>query len=80
MFQRGKDTPIVTYGFLVSAELEDGSLTSVHDIASRFVDAVAWMEGVGKVDVESLGPIDVYPGEEDLPLEPEKVANDKAAE
>ena len=67
MFQRGKDTPISTYGFLVGIEIEDGS-TTPEAVALHLADSVSWLEGVGKADVELLGKLDVY-GDEDLPLD-----------
>lgn len=60
MLQRGKDSPTSIQGYLVGVEVESNSPTTPEQIACRLADGLAWMEGVGHVDVESLGEIQVY--------------------
>lgn len=67
MLQRGKDTSTYIHGFLVGVEMEEGAPTSAEQVALRLADACSFMEGIGKIDVESLGKLDIYPeSEEDL--------------
>ena len=47
------------FGFLISAELEPGKVTT-SSVLEKLADALAWVEGVGVVEVECLGKIDVY--------------------
>lgn len=47
------------FGFLISAELELGRV-KISYIQEKLADALSWVEGVGEVDVECLGKIDVY--------------------
>ena len=62
MLQRnGKETK--TYGFICAVELEDG--VDVTYIAERLAGGLTFIEGVGEVDVECLGEIDVLPEEGD---------------
>jgi hypothetical protein len=52
------------FGFLISAELEVGRATT-EDVLRKLSDSLAWVEGIGEVDVECLGKIDVYEKEPD---------------
>ena len=58
MLQRGKDNPISLHGFLVGVELVDGIATP-EQISLRLADSLGFMEGIGHVDVEALGIIEV---------------------
>lgn len=57
MLERDKG-PTRTYGFLVAIDMQD--FVHIDQIKFALGDAVSWMEGCGKTDVESLGAIDVY--------------------
>lgn len=48
------------FGFLVSIEIALDGGPSISRIQEILADAVAWVEGTGKVDVECLGEIEVY--------------------
>lgn len=50
-------------GFLVGVEVEDTSTVTPQQIAERIADSLTFMEGVGRVDVEKLGRIEVEDGE-----------------
>lgn len=62
-FIQSKDN-IVTEGFMVAVEVEVG--TSIDHIKSKLTDALIWVEGVGKVDVDYMGKIDEYEKELDV--------------
>ena len=47
------------FGFLISAELDAEKITTSR-VLEKLADALAWVEGVGVVEVECLGKIDVY--------------------
>lgn len=49
--------PTRTFGFLVSVEIEDKILTP-EQAAMRLGDAFSFVEGIGEVDVQSLGEVD----------------------
>ena len=62
----GQSAPISVHGFLVGVEIEEGTIDP-EKVALRLAEGLTFMEGVGKVDVEHLGAIDVYdPSEETL--------------
>ena len=62
MLQRnGK--PIKTHAFLTAVEIEEG--VDIMEVTNKLVGSVTWMEGVGDVDCEHLGEIDVLPEEEE---------------
>ena len=65
MLQRGKDSPLVTYGFLLSVEILEGGSVSTEQVTGRLKDALFYMEDTGEVSVESLGKIDIYDEESD---------------
>lgn len=59
MFRAGvdRDSRITTHGFLIAVEIaDDVSLTYVTE---KLADATSWIEGVGKSEVDHLGPIEV---------------------
>lgn len=64
MLRRGKDSTTSIQGYLIGVEVESDSPTTPEQVACRIADGLAWMEGIGHIDVESLGEIQVY-GEED---------------
>jgi hypothetical protein len=64
MLTRGKDEAISVYGFLVAVEISDSDTDKVHrDVALRLADGPSFIEGVGSIDVECLGKVDIYPEE-----------------
>lgn len=65
MLQRGKDSPLTMHGFLVGVELVE-SITTPEQVALRLADSLGFMEGIGHVDVESLGIIEVIPDEDTI--------------
>ena len=56
MLQRDSK-PISTYGFLVAVEIEKG--VDPQWVAQKLGDALLWSEGIGTVDVETLGIIEI---------------------
>ena len=63
--------PVSTWGYLISVELEDTGEQSVTEklaaaVAMRLTDAPSFMEGVGKVEVEILGKLDLYEEKDDV--------------
>ena len=51
-------TLTTTYSFTVTVELEDSGRTTPEQVALRLADGLAYMEGVGGVDVNPLGKLD----------------------
>ncbi len=49
-----------TYGFLVGVQIEGDP--ELEKLASRIADSITFVDGVGQIDVESLGEVDVYDG------------------
>jgi len=62
LFRSGdsKTNPVVTYGFLVAIQAEEG--TSVKLLSEHIEGACTWVEGVGKTEVDYMG---IIPEEED---------------
>lgn len=57
MLERGKgDT--VPHAFLIAIDLQPD--VDTEQVKFALSDAVSWMEGCGKSEVECLGPIDTY--------------------
>jgi hypothetical protein len=56
---------VVIHGFLLGVEVEENGPTSPEQIAARLADSLAFMEGIGKVDVEVLGKVELYDAEAD---------------
>lgn len=67
MLQRS-NAPINVQGFLVAVEMQADSHTSVEQVALRIAEGLAFLEGIGHVDVDALGQIDVL--DEDGQKEP----------
>lgn len=59
---QGADVKLRTFGFLLSAEIEQGE-TTPEQVAVRLADALTFVEGVGNVQCELLGEIDVLDGD-----------------
>ena len=57
--RRNQSAKVITHGFLVAVEIEEGS-QSVEFLCNRLRGELAFVEGVGVVDVEHLGEIDIY--------------------
>ena len=56
MITRNQSTmPATTHGFLLSVEISKGAAISPEQIAMRLADSLAFVEGIGHVDVKSLG-------------------------
>lgn len=60
MLRRGVDETTSTHGFLIAIELSDSEPGLSEAVAIRLADGPSFMEGVGKVDVEHLGKLDIY--------------------
>lgn len=52
------------FGFLLSAELEDGKITP-EQVLLKLHDALLWVEGIGEVQSECMGEMDIYEKEPD---------------
>lgn len=50
--------PISTHGFLIGVELE--ATASIDDVMHRMVDAISYMDGVGRVEAEHIGEMGDY--------------------
>lgn len=60
MLTRGKDESTSVYGFLISAEISDANTESlIEALTHRFIDGPNFMEGIGKIEAECLGPLDI---------------------
>jgi len=57
MFQKGG--PLRTFGFLVAADLEEG--VDPNKLANRLAEGIWHIAGVGNIDVEMLGEVEVVP-------------------
>lgn len=68
----GESVRIITHGFLLAAEVEEGSKVTSKDMAYKLSDALTGIEGVGRVEVEYLGEIEVV-GEDVLDTSMEAV-------
>lgn len=55
--------PASPHAFLIAIDLQ--AHVDLEKVKFHLSDAVAWMEGCGPVDVESLGPIETYTAQED---------------
>ena len=62
MFQRHTDDPgtVTAHGFTVSVDVEDGAQPIEH-IVGKLAEALTWVEGVGNVEVNYIGEMDVVP-------------------
>lgn len=59
MLQKTNEEPkLKLVGFLVGLELQDG-LVDIEYIENALAGACQWIEGVGKIDVECLGEIEI---------------------
>ena len=59
MLIRDKTGVIRTYAFILSVELQDGDITP-EAVANALSDSLNFKEGVGRVEIENLGELDVY--------------------
>ena len=58
---------LVEHGFLISVEIEERGRFNSEKVAVKLADSLAWCEGIGVVDVEELGAVEVYdPGMEEV--------------
>lgn len=53
---RGK---LTTYAYLVAVELEEGGPIAPARAAEKLKEGLWWSEGVGQIDVDELGKIEV---------------------
>ena len=51
---------LVEHGFLISVEIEEGGRFTSETVALKLADSLVWCEGIGTVDVEELGAVEVY--------------------
>lgn len=64
---KGQGKNMLTHGFLLAVEVDVDANVDISVVRAKLIDSLAWMEGVGNVDIESLGTIDCYsPGETEL--------------
>lgn len=61
-FIQSKDT-LITLGFMIAVEVETG--TNPDHLKSKLADALTWVEGVGSTDVDYMGEITSYKGEDE---------------
>ena len=59
MLIRDKTGVIRTYAFILSVELQDGE-TTPEAVVNALSDSLNFKEGVGRVEIENLGELDVY--------------------
>jgi len=52
-----KDGELKTHGYLIAVETQDD--VNPDEITRKLADSLAWVEGVGTIDVEYLGEIDI---------------------
>lgn len=55
--------PTIPHAFLIAIDLQ--AHVDIEKVKFHLSDSVAWMEGCGPCDVESLGPIETYNEPED---------------
>lgn len=53
--------PVRTYGFLLAVEIEQDGPSNPEAVTLKLSDSLAWVEGIGAVDIDCLGEIDVNP-------------------
>lgn len=51
---------LITYGFLVAVEIDTSTEVTTEYVADKLADAVSWVEGTGKAEVQCIGPIPLY--------------------
>lgn len=57
--------PTTTHGYLISVEIAERRAMSPEQVAMRFSDALAFVEGIGTVDVDYLGEVDVVKAQQE---------------
>lgn len=57
---KGDPAPVTAHGFTVSVDLEDGT-QPIEYLVGKLAGALTFVEGVGNVDVEYIGQMDVVP-------------------
>jgi hypothetical protein len=60
MLERGTKST-THFAFLVSVELANDGPVKTDYVMEKLSDALSWVEGTGAIEIECLGPIDVYP-------------------
>lgn len=62
MLQSGLNSSkaLVTHGFVVAVEVEEG--VDLDHLINKLSDSLRWVEGVGQVEIEHLGELDVIEG------------------
>lgn len=53
-----KDNQLTSHGFLIAVEV--AADVSIDHLQNKLSDALQWVEGVGKIEVEHLGELDTY--------------------
>ena len=56
---------LVEHGFLISVEIEERGRFTSETVALKLADALAFCEGIGTVDVEELGAVEVCDAADD---------------
>ena len=54
----GPTDTVKTYGFLLAVKAQEG--VNLEYVSERLTGSITYIEGVGKVEIESLGEIDCY--------------------
>lgn len=54
----GSPDTVTTHGFLLAVEMETS--TDIEAVMNRLADGITMMEGVGSIDIEHLGAIDMF--------------------
>lgn len=58
----GKTDKLKAYGWIVGVEAHES--VDPNTVTQKLADALAWVEGIGTVDVEYLGEIETLDGDE----------------
>lgn len=64
----GEESKLKTHGFLLAVDTEED--VNVEHLAHKLGDALTWVEGVGNVDVNYLGEIEIV---DDVPIDAELI-------
>jgi len=57
-----KDTEVKTYGFLIAVEVEPK--VDHNKLILKLMEGPRFMEGIGHIDIEELGEVEVVEGDE----------------
>lgn len=66
MLQRGdSEKTLIGQGYLILVEMVEDGPTSPETVRMRLADSCAYLDGVGRIDVDYLGKIDVETNEDE---------------